>query len=206
MEEKELIDKIYRLKEELIKKLDNLKEGELIKLDYDEKIIDVLLFKDYYDDSLIIDEYGVYKKCCKKFAIPQKYLEKIDFSNVSFDNFFLENFDFSKLHNVKINPQKIIYSKEDMQYEDAKIIFNGVEFIGNFNNFPMYKLDFTGSKNAIIDINRVEKGYYYHRYVASVKLEDCIFSSVTFIDSKKKNKEDIKKFILKIVILQEARI
>ena len=70
---------------------------------------------------------------------------KIDFSNISFKGFNAYGYDFSKLHGVKINPQKIL--EKDLTNSDCE----GVTFIGPFDGVKVRGTSFKGSKGAKID-------------------------------------------------------
>lgn len=83
-----------------------------------------------------------------KFApILEPVLHKIDFSNINFDDFIARDYNFSKLHGVKINPQTVLGK------ELTNSVFCGVEFIGSFDKVDIMYSNFTGSKGAKIDSN-----------------------------------------------------
>ena len=126
--------------------------------------------------TLYINEEGL-KSNYKTFALPDDVLKKIDFSEVSFDNFYISDKsiessgafikkynDFSEFYGVKINPQKL--------YRDSLLYckFRGVEFTAPFEGADFMYADFTGSKNAIIDLEKYRL----------CRLENCVFNSVTF--------------------------
>ena len=167
-------EKIYKLREELICKLKSIEEGIHVKLNYDARINEAILFKTS-ENKCPIDKFGNRNQCGKYFAIPFDLLKKIDFSNIDFTNFNAQGFDFNGLYNVKLNPQTI-WKKNLM---GAKL--NGVEFIGSFDDVTLNKMnsgyvtDFTGSKVAIIDVFKIHKLYDEYVY-----LNDCIFNGVTF--------------------------
>ncbi|MBQ8891693.1 MAG: hypothetical protein IJ068_02380 [Bacilli bacterium] len=167
-------EKIYKLRNELISKLNEIEEGVHIKLNYDARILESIIFKTG-DNECIVDEYGNRKQCGKYFALPKEILKKIDFSNIDFTNFNAAGFDFNGLYNVKLNPQTIW--KKDLT--GAKL--NGVEFIGSFDDVILnglnsgYVTDFSGSRGAIIDVSKVNKLFDEH-----VFLNDCKFQGVTF--------------------------
>jgi len=81
-----------------------------------------------------------------------KVKDKIDFSNVCFDDVYVSGMDFTNMHGVKINPQTI-YEKNLY-----KTILNGVEFVSAnkavadlFDGVDVRYANFTGSKGAIIN-------------------------------------------------------
>lgn len=134
-------------------------EGEPIKLDLNEISgidgLESLIFKDYVDSN---------KKNVKIIAFSYDVLRKLDLSNVSFDGVAIDNYDFTGLTGVKINPEKV------WEKDLINCIFNGVEFIGGFKGCRISRCDFTGSKGAVIDP--------YMRVMS-----DCKFSGVRFLDN-----------------------
>ena len=167
-------EKIYKIREELINKINQIEDGIHIKLNYDARILEAIIFTTG-DNECIMDQFGNRKQCAKYFALPKEILKKIDFGNIDFTNFNAIGYDFTGLYNVKLNPQTI-WDKNLMGST-----LNGVEFIGPFDDVTLnkrdsgYKTDFTGSKSAIIDISKIHK--LYGEYVF---LNDCIFNGVTF--------------------------
>lgn len=121
------------LKEELEKY-----EGEPVLLPYDTDFLDKLLFE---------TKESSYAKVFSPTLI--KVLNKINFSNVRFNNFFMNEFDFSSLKGVKIDPQSI-YAKCM-----TNLICKGVTFIGNFNGVILDNVNFEGSIGAKIDTIKV---------------------------------------------------
>lgn len=121
------------LKEELKKY-----EGEPVLLPYDTDFLDKLIFE------------PVESRNAKVFSSTLvEVLNKINFSNVRFNNFFMNEFDFSTLKGVKIDPQSI--------YEKCMtdLICKGVTFIGNFNGVYLDNVNFEGSIGAKIDTIKV---------------------------------------------------
>lgn len=115
-------------------------------------------------ESLIFREYVNEGKSLRIIAFSNDILRKIDLSSVSFDGVSVAKYDFTGLTGVKINPETV-YEKDLSHCK-----FDGVEFIGNFDNCTIYGSDFTGSKGAVIDPYRK-------------KMNDCKFSGVTFLDN-----------------------
>ena len=177
--------KILLLRQKIMQELDKLEDGIRVTLDYEPRIIELILF-DYIGNNK------------KVFALPRHILEKIDFSNVSFDCFVIHKcsygigrgFDFTGLYGVKINPQTI-YEK------DLRIgIYNGVEFTGPFDDTLMSYSNFEGSKNAFIDPNVIRHSYEsMNNHEVIVILEECIFKDVTFIKPFKSSKLVTKECI-----------
>lgn len=167
-------EKILKIREEIINKLNKVEDGMHIKLNYEPRINEAILFKTG-DNECIMDQFGNRKQCAKYFALPKNLLTKINFSNIDFSNFNAVGFDFNGLYNVKLNPQTI-WEKKLM---GAKL--NGVEFIGPFDDVTLnqrdsgYITDFTGSTGAIIDVSKIHK--LYGEYVF---FNNCIFKGVTF--------------------------
>ena len=157
-------EKIRLLRERIVSELSKLEDGIHVKLDYEPLILDLLLFEK--------TERG------KKFIIDDDILKKIDFSNVIFDNFNADNFDFSKLYNVTLNPQ-ILWAKS-LHHS----ILKGVRFNGPFNNVMLDHTSFKGSIGAHINPNTVYREVY-HWLSGQIreqwtKLEHCDFDGVTF--------------------------
>jgi uncharacterized protein YjbI with pentapeptide repeats len=135
-------------------------KGEPIK--FEDKIYIELLEQIIFDTS---------NDGSKTFGLDIETLSKIDFTNISFNDFNLSvkngdkpHYDFSKLTGVKINPQ-FIY-KKDM----SNAVLNGIEFIGGFNYVNIKGANFTGSKGAIIE----------PQTIVGMNMSKCILSGVTF--------------------------
>ena len=91
-------------------------------------------------------------------------LRNCDMSGICFDNVEISGLDFDGLIGVKINP-------EGRDLDNCK--FKGVIFTGSFKDSSVKNIDFTDSKNAIINVSEVE-----HRSIAYSKM-----SGVKFIGS-----------------------
>ena len=155
-------EKINELRKRLIERLKELEEGSHIKLDYDPRLLEMVLFKK------TISGKGQYKQ----FALPKEALEKIDFSNVNFDDFYATNFDFTGLHGIKLNPQTIYDKNLNCS------ILNGVTFIGPFDNVSIQCTDFTGSTGAYINPTKL---YFKDEYDENkINMTNCKFNGVTF--------------------------
>ena len=125
-----------KLKEYLI----NYEGIEKIKID--EKVLEKVIFK-YEEDE--------HEKKYKTFAFDEKLIQKLDLSNISFDDFKAENFDFNGFYGVCINPQTI-YEKNLYN-----TVCNGVKFNGSFDDCVIVQANFTGSIGAIIDPQTIYK-------------------------------------------------
>ena len=110
------------------------------KIKIDGKVLEKVIFK--YEEDEHQNKY-------KSFALYKKLIQKLDLSNVSFDDFKASGFNFSDLYGVCINPQKI-YEKKLMN-----TICNGVKFIGPFEDANINYTDFTGSTGAIINPQKI---------------------------------------------------
>ena len=172
--------KLVLMRKKLMDELSRLEDGMHVMLQYNPMLIDYILFK--YEDK------GAYKE----FALPKKYLKKIDFSNVDFKDFKASEYDFTGLYGVKIDPQTI-YKKNLFASK-----LNGVEFIGPFKDVRIQSTDFTGSVGAQINPNEL---CYINTYAKHLKrvgrkvirqipigLYGCKFNGVTFTDEFKSTK------------------
>lgn len=128
------------------------------KIKIDGKVLEKVIFK--YEEDEHQNKY-------KSFALYKKLIQKLDLSNVSFDDFKASGFNFSDLYGVCINPQKI-YEKKLMN-----TICNGVTFIGPFEDANINYTDFTGSTGAIINPQKIRNKC----------LEGTVCNGVTFTGS-----------------------
>lgn len=131
-------------------------EGEPILLPLEPKLLNEIIFEDYYGDG--------FKRFYYKFK-SFNLLKKIDFSNIPFTNVLLNECDLTGLKNVRIDPQ-IVYNNDLSNKE-----YNGVEFIGSFDGVICTNVDFTGSKGALINPQTIK----------DKSLIRCILKDVTFI-------------------------
>ena len=136
---------IEKVRKELIEVLG--KQDKVVKLEgFSTEELNELLFN-------YIEE-GATKK--KIFALPNAVLQKIDMSNVSFDDFYASNIDFGQFTGVRIDPSKL-YNKKCLYTS-----FAGVTFLNGFRSGYIAGCNFTGSKNAVIGdriktrLNRVD--------------------------------------------------
>lgn len=144
-------EKIKRLREMFVNELEQYDGVEPIKFDIEPNLLQSIIFK----QITVPNNMPILPKKKKKvFALPDKCLEKIDFDNVSFDGFDSCEVDYSKLHNVKINPQKI-YNK-NLSFCD----FASVQFKGSFNDTVIKGSSFKKSKGAVIDLTKLRKNGY----------------------------------------------
>lgn len=124
--------KIEQLRKILLEELKKLESGKSVLLPYPSYFLRMLLFNGVdYDISL-----------CSVY-------HKIDFSNVDFSGIRVSHTIFDGMIGVKINPQTV-YEK-DLSYG----VYEGVEFIGPFDNVNVEGASFRGSINAIINPQKV---------------------------------------------------
>jgi len=176
-------EKILLLRQKLIEELEKLEDGIVIKLDYSKELLERLIFER--------TEYH------KVFALPERVLSKIDFSNVLFDDFDMRKFNSTKerpLHGININPQTI-YNKS---LYGAKLY--GINFIGSFDDAIITGADFTGSSGAKIDpmklrqVRDIWKNTKFDRFIyKKIDAKNCIFNGVTFTGPFKNNTIKVKE-------------
>ena len=136
---------------------------DMIKVaDYHSIKIKDLGFDDEFIEYLLFDVNKNNKKNFAKKIV--KVLDKIDFSGVSFDNFYCESYDFSNLYGVCINPQTILHKS----LIDVKLC--DVEFIGPFDDVNICRADFTGSKGAKIDPQKVSGKDFYKTILTDAEI------------------------------------
>ena len=138
--------------------VDELKDyvGEPVFLDIDSKILSKILFDTYKDDDDI-----EYKKFSEEIS---SVIKKIDFSNVSFDNFYASKATFIGFKGVKINPQTVAY--KDLSYST----FHNVTFIGTFDGVNIAYTNFNGSKGVVINPQTI-----HNKDMHSATLSSAIF-------------------------------
>lgn len=172
-------EKVKNLRKHLIENLKYADENKPVLItEYEPDVLDLLLFCTR-GKKCLVDEYGKRKKGKKIFALPKEILKKIDFSNVSFDDFDAINYDFSDLHGVKLNPEGM-----NLAYATLK----GVEFIGGFDNSIIVGANFAGSKGAYLDVRKLRYQHFpikwFHNVVVC-NLANCKFKDVYFINPLK---------------------
>ena len=124
---------IEKVRKELIEVLG--KQDKVVKLEgFSTEELNELLFN-------YVEEGDTKKKI---FALPNSILQKIDMSNVSFDDFYAKNIDFGQFTGVRIDPNKL-YNKSCFYTS-----FAGVTFLNGFRSGYIEGCNFTGSKNAVI--------------------------------------------------------
>lgn len=116
---------IENLRKILIKKLSENEIEKPILLPFDKDLLQRLIFEDR----------------CFADCIPGEILTKIDFSNISFDDYDLKNGvnNFARFTGVKINPQTIF----DKDLSEVNCF--DVEFIGPFDGVLFDDAKFEGS-------------------------------------------------------------
>lgn len=138
--------------------------GDPIILPIESKLLNEIIFTDFYGEG-------------KEFYYPlMLYVDKIDFSNVSFDGVNLQRCKLERLKNVKIDPQ-IVYNK-DLSYQS----YCGVEFIGNFDNAIVSNANFTGSVGAVINPQTIKDKKLSHSILKDVTFNGS-FDGVNIIKS-----------------------
>ena len=124
---------IEKVRKELIEVLG--KQDKVVKLEgFSTEELNELLFN-------YVEEGDTKKKI---FALPNSILQKIDMSNVSFNDFYAKNIDFGQFTGVRIDPNKL-YNKSCFYTS-----FAGVTFLNGFRSGYIEGCNFTGSKNAVI--------------------------------------------------------
>lgn len=84
-----------------------------------------------------------------------------DMSGINFNNVAIDGLNFAGFIGVKINP-------EGRYLDNCR--FMGVEFIGSFKDASIRNVDFTGSKNAVINVQEIE-----HKSIVGSKMTDATF-------------------------------
>ena len=124
---------IEKVRKELIEVLG--KQDKVVKLEgFSTEELNELLFN-------YVEEGDTKKKI---FALPNSILQKIDMSNVSFENFRAHRVDFSKLTGVVIEPSQLAGKA------CCDVNFSGVKFLGEFSSVFLEGCKFGGSVNAVI--------------------------------------------------------
>ena len=124
---------IEKVRKELIEVLG--KQDKVVKLEgFSTEELNELLFN-------YVEEGDTKKKI---FALPNSILQKIDMSNVSFNDFYAKNIDFGQFTGVRIDPNKL-YNKSCFYTS-----FAGVTFLNGFRSGYIEGCNFTGSKNSVI--------------------------------------------------------
>ena len=129
LNEKQLIS----LRKYLEEQLSNYTGNEKRKIDIDPNILEKIIFKNILNTTH------------KVFALYEDLIQKLDLSDISFDNFNAYQFDFGELYGVKLNPQTV--HGKDLRHS----ILEGVEIIGSFDNCMIHHTNFKGSTGAKIN-------------------------------------------------------
>ena len=119
--EKEIINSIRMGFKEELEKI----EGEPKRLKLSDEVAREILFD--------TDEIGM-----KKFAFPIELMKKIDFTGISFDDFFAYGFDFTGFTGISIDPQKVF--NRDLSYANL----NGVTIINTFDDVLLEGTEYEG--------------------------------------------------------------
>lgn len=161
----------YEYVEEIRKVLlDELKdyEGEPVLLDIDEDVLSQLIFNNYGDVKIFAPEvYSI--------------LNKINFSNVCFDNVCVREVNFSNYVGVKLNPQTIV--NQDLRHSTL----SGVEIIGPFDGVNISCTNFKGSKGAMINPQTVLGKNFEGTILTDTKIDGsfdgCVLNGTNFTGS-----------------------
>lgn len=161
----------YEYVEEIRKVLvDELKdyEGEPVLLDIDESVLSQVIFNNYGDVKIFAPEvYSI--------------LNKINFSNVCFDNVCVSEVNFSNCVGVKLHPQTI--ANQDLR----RSTLSGVEIIGPFDGVNIAYTNFKGSKGAIINPQTVLGKNFKGTILTDTKIIDsfdgCVLNETNFTGS-----------------------
>lgn len=125
---------------------DRLKEydGEPIKLDFSKEMLREILFDKRFEGNYFFANYD---------EETREIYKKLDYSNVSFDNFgeYHPGFSFEGFKGVRINPQTL----HDSFFKGVS--FNGVTFINGFDGVNIEGANFRGSIGAVINPQKISK-------------------------------------------------
>lgn len=129
----------------------NYKGDELISIDGKPDLIEFLLFK-------VNEASGE-----KMLDIPDDIICRLDYSDICFDNMKVNDFDFTGMHGVYINPQTVF--NKNMRNS----ILNGVTFTGPFDDVYIPGANFEWSVGALINPQEV-----YDKNLSRAVLADCV--------------------------------
>ena len=128
-----------------------------LKFDLPQDVLQSILF-DYNEEEGI-----------KTFSTEdEEILTKINFSNVSFEDFDCRHFDFTGLHGIRIIPRLVF--EQNLEYSTL----NGVTIYGDFKDVCIREADFRGIKGY----NKIDP---YE--VEGRDLSNCILEGMEFIGS-----------------------
>ena len=194
---------VEKYREELINVLRRYHRKRHLALEVSDEFFNDVLFK-YYGNT-------------KTFAIPFELAKKLDLSRADFKDMYIVGMDFTGTYGVKINPQEIAgetldsenvlfwinnccfkvkyYSDRNasdsflkIQHNLSNCIFNGVEFTGPFDNSFIHLSDFTGSRGAYIDPQKLKADIFMiykklhldRRNTINLPMNNCVFDGVEF--------------------------
>ena len=118
------IDMIKHIREGLLVELNKV-NGEPRIINLRSEFVEELLFN--------TDEFGM-----KTFAFPIELMKKVDFTGISFEDFFAFGFDFTGFKGVAIDPQKVF--DKDLSFANL----NGVTIINTFDDVKYEGTNFEG--------------------------------------------------------------
>lgn len=129
----------------------NYDGDELLELSGPVDLIECMLFD--------INKYtGV-----KEIDIPKDIICRLDYSNISFDNASVKDFDFTGMQGVCINPQTVFNKNL------RNTILNGVSITGSLDDVYIPGTNFVGSIGALINPQEV-----YDKNLSRTIIADCI--------------------------------
>lgn len=118
------IDMIKHIREGLLVELNKI-NGEPRIINLRSEFVEELLFN--------TDEFGM-----KTFAFPIELMKKVDFTGISFDDFFAFGFDFTGFKGISLDPQKVF--DKDLSFANL----NGVTIINTFDDVKYEGTNFEG--------------------------------------------------------------
>lgn len=146
-----------------------------IKLPLSEDIKRKLLFYEKENSKLVPNDFF------------KEFQEKIDFSNISFDNVSVRCLDLSKLKGAKINPQTVW----DKNLEGTKC--NGHDFTGcSFDDVLVMYTDFTGATAVKINPQTLRSKALVGSICNGLDFTDCSFDGVAIRDANFRGSRGVK--------------
>jgi len=148
----------------LFQMIRNYEGDELIRIEGPADSIEIMLFD-------INEHTGV-----KVIDIPDDILCRLDYTDISFDNASVKDFDFTGMYGVYINPQTVFNKNL------RNTILNGVNITGSLEDVYIPGTNFVGSVGALINPQEV-----YDKNLSRAVIADCIivndFDGVTLNDT-----------------------
>lgn len=166
------------IRKALIEVLEEVNTKKTIKLPYSKEELKGIIFDKKIDDNK--KEYYVIAKELNKV------IHKINFTNISFDDVNVEKVDFSKMHCVKINPQKVY--KKSLEYANV----TGVKFITDddknsqtdlFENVRIRGTKFDRNKKIKLNPQTVFRKDLTESKLKGINFTGCSFDDVTLVNT-----------------------